>query len=169
VSSFKLHAIILKRANFGEADRMLTVFSLEKGKISLVAKGVRRIKSRRAPHLEPLNNVEIVTHKKIITEAKSSTRPKLKLSSLGLALYAVEVIDKLLPDEQPHEEVYELLKNLLAQEKLDENQIKIFTTQVLWSLGFFPKGQYPKDGINNFVEQIAEKRIRSKKLWEEIQ
>jgi hypothetical protein len=57
---------------------------------------------------------------------------------------------------------------LLAQEKLDENQIKIFTTQVLWSLGFFPKGQYPKNGINNFVEQIAERRIRSKKLLDEI-
>ncbi len=166
--SSKVTAIVLKRSNFSEADKMVTVFSREKGKVSLVAKGVRRIKSRRAPHLEPLNEVEIVYRKKIISEAKSSLRNKFSLESLGFALYATEIIDKLLPDEQPHEEVYDLLSNLLANKALDENMIKTFTASVLWSLGFFPRGEYPKEGINNFVEQVAEKHIRSKKFIDEI-
>lgn len=166
--SSKVTAIVLKRSNFSEADKMLTVFSKEKGKMSLVAKGVRRIKSRRAPHLEPLNEVEIVYRKKIISEAKSSFRNKFSLKSLGFALYASEIIDKLLPDEQPHEDIYELLNTLLTNKDLDENKIKTFTANVLWSLGFFPKGEYPKEGINNFVEQVAEKRIRSKKFIDEI-
>lgn len=164
----KLHAIVLKRANFSEADRLVTVFSREKGKITLVAKGVRRIKSRRAPHLEPFNEVEIVYRKRIITEAKSFSPKKFNLKSLGFALYGAEIVDKLLADEQPHEEVYELLKNLLSDTELDENKIKVFTTKVLWSLGFFPREKYPQEGINNFVEQVAEKRIRSKKFLEEI-
>lgn len=166
--SSKVTAIVLKRSNFSEADKMVTLFSREKGKMALVAKGVRRIKSRRAPHLEPLNEVEIIYRKKIISEAKSSTKNNFNLESLGFAMYATEIIDKLLPEEQPHEEIYELLANLLSNKVLDENKIKTFTANVLWSLGFFPRGEYPKEGINNFVEQVAEKRIRSKKFIEEI-
>jgi len=168
VRSSKVDGIILKRSNLGEADRVLTVFTRQRGKISLVAKGVRRIKSRRAPHLEPLNDAEIVIHERIVTEAKSLSRPELDLPSIGLALYAAEVVDKLLPDEQPHEEIYHMLRSLLVQSKLDESQIKNFTAQVLWVLGFFPHGQYPKVGLTAFVEQLAERRIRSKKLLEEI-
>ena len=165
--SSKLHAIVLKRSNFGEADKMVTVFSLESGKVSLVAKGVRRIKSRRAPHLEPLSEVTIVTHKNIITEAKSNSRNNHNLSSLGHAFYATEIVDKLLPAEQPHEDIYHLLSNLIKND-VSENKVKEFTLKVLWSLGYLPRNTYPKIGITTFVEQIAEKRIRSKKFLEEI-
>jgi DNA repair protein RecO (recombination protein O) len=168
VLSSKLTAIVLKRSNFSEADKMITVFSREKGKVFLVAKGVRRIKSRRAPHLEPFNEVEIVYRKRVISEAKSFHNQRRTLESLSYVLYASEIIDKLLPEEQPHEEVYELFKTLLSDGELNESKIKIFAANLLWSLGFFPKGQYPKEGINDFVEQVAEKRIRSKKFIEEI-
>ncbi len=163
----KLRAIILKRINFGEADKMVTAFSLEKGKVVLVAKGVRRIKSRRAPHLEPLGEVELITHQNIITEAKSFSKREFDLKSLGFALYAAEIIDKLLPENQPHEEVYQLLKNYLQNSQLNENEAKKFAASLIWSLGFYPHGQYPKEGLTNYVEQIAERRIRSKSLIDE--
>lgn len=165
--SSKLRAIILKRSNFGEADKFLTVFSLEKGKISLIAKGVRRIKSRRAPHLEPLNEVEIVAHKNIITEAKISSLNIFNLQNLTFALYGAEILDKLLPENEPHAEIYKLFNNFLNSE-ISENKVKEFSLKTLWLLGYLPRGQFPKIGINAFIEQIAEKRIRSKKLIEGI-
>lgn len=165
--SFKLRAIILKRSNFGEADKFLTVFSLEKGKISLLAKGIRRIKSHRAPHLEPLNEVEIVTHKNIITQAKISSLNTFNLQNLTFALYGAEILDKLLPENEPHEEIYELFRNFLSEE-IAENKVKEFSLKTLWLLGYLPPGQFPKIGINAFIEHLAERRIRSKKLIEEI-
>ncbi len=170
----KIQGIVLKRVNFGESDRVVTVFSRERGKMSVVAKGVRRIKSRRAPHLEPLNEVSLIIHKgrnfDLVSEAKGLHRPTLQddLKSLSFALYAAEIIDKLLPEDEPHEEVYGLLRDFLENKELTENKVKEFTLELLWQLGFLPRGQFPKVGVTNFVEQVAEKRIRSKKLIEEV-
>lgn len=71
----KVEGIILKRRNLGEADRILTVFSKNLGKISVLAKGVRRITSRRAGNVELLNRVSMYLHRAksflILTEAIS--------------------------------------------------------------------------------------------------
>ena len=47
--------VILRRTNFGEADRIITVLTVDQGKIRLVAKGVRRIKSKLAGGIELLS------------------------------------------------------------------------------------------------------------------
>ena len=168
----KVSAIILKRLNYGESDRILTLFTQEQGKLTAIAKGVRRITSRRAPHLEPLNEVSLTLHRgknfEVITEAKSSTRRNFGLKSLGFAFYAAEIVDKLLPEAETHPEAYALLRDFLAQLALDEKSTKDFTLRLLWLLGFLPEGQAPKISITDFVEQVAEKRIRSKKLIDEI-
>ena len=52
-------AIILKRINFGEADRILTAITPEYGKISILAKGVRRSKSKLAGGLELFSVTDI--------------------------------------------------------------------------------------------------------------
>ena len=93
---FKTEGIILKRRNFGEADRILTVFSLQRGKISVLAKGVRRITSRRAGNVELLNRVSMFLYPGkqflILTEAESlETYPKLK-GDLTLSTYAYHII-----------------------------------------------------------------------------
>ncbi|MBI4096902.1 MAG: DNA repair protein RecO, partial [Candidatus Levybacteria bacterium] len=50
--TFRTEGIIIKRKNFGEADRILTVFTKEYGKLQVKAKGIRRIPSRRSAHVE---------------------------------------------------------------------------------------------------------------------
>ena len=79
---YSAEGVILKKTNLGEADRLLTIFTKYKGKIRALAKGVRKITSRRSPNLELLNHVKaqfaggktfdvvtevttITTHKKI--------------------------------------------------------------------------------------------------------
>jgi DNA repair protein RecO (recombination protein O) len=54
----KFLGLVIKRANFSEADKLVTLFTREVGKATFVAKGVRRVKSRRSAHLELFNLVE---------------------------------------------------------------------------------------------------------------
>ena len=50
--TFRSEAIVLKRTDFGEADRLLTLYSREKGKIKAIAKGARKPQSRKTGHVE---------------------------------------------------------------------------------------------------------------------
>lgn len=176
--SHKVEGLILKRSNLGEADKLLTIFTRRRGKIKVLAKGVRRIKSRRAPHLELFNQVELLLYDGKTFPQVSEVRtinefvaPKSDLQLTGYFFYLAEVIDKILPDEQPHVEVYKKLLNTMSDPELKNNsqgKIKEFVVQLLWELGYLPKGEYPKLGLTDFVEVIVERRIRSKKFLEKI-
>src|SRR5690349_13403622 len=57
VGRHKLQALVFSRRNSGEADRMVTLFTRDQGLMRVLAKGVRRIPSRRGGHLEPYTAV----------------------------------------------------------------------------------------------------------------
>ncbi len=171
--SYKVHGFILKRTNLGEADKLVTVLSSELGKIKVLAKGIRRIKSRRAAHLELFNYVDLTLHESksffTATEVKTiESFPSLKqdLRLTGYLFYLSEVLDKILPEHVPHPELIPMLLTTLPN--LNESQVKEFGVQLLWNLGYLPHGEYPKLGVTNFIETVIEKRIRSKKFLEEI-
>ncbi len=145
MAGFKTEGIVLKRRNFGEADRILTVFSKDKGKIAVVAKGVRRITSRRAGNVELLNRVVIYLHQgkgmPILTEATSlDTYQKLK-EDLTLSTYAyhiIELMDKLTAENQENGILYEHLVEVLKRLEKNPRQILIraFEVKILSVLGF---------------------------------
>lgn len=58
----KVEGLVLSRRNVGEADRLVTIFSREAGLLRAVAKGVRKIPSRRGGHLEPLTKISAIVH-----------------------------------------------------------------------------------------------------------
>lgn len=155
---------ILRRSNFGEADKTIVLFSRSHGKIKLIAKGIRRIKSRRAPHLELFNLSEVLVHKNIIVEAKTLKSPKADLESIGYLFYISEILDRLLPEGVPHPKIFDALE----QSGFSQNDTKAFTLEVLWDLGYLPKGSFPKQGITNFVESTIERPVKSKKFLEDI-
>lgn len=141
----KVEGVILKRRNLGEADRILTVFSLQKGKISVLAKGVRRITSRRSGNVELLNRVLLYLHQAksflILTEASSlDTFSKIK-SDLTLSTYAyhiIELVDKLTAENQDNRILYEHLVEVLRRLERKPRQILIraFEAKILSNLGF---------------------------------
>lgn len=145
MNGFKAEGVILKRRNFGEADRILTVFSLQKGKISVLAKGVRRITSRRAGNVELLNRVSLYLHQAktflILTEAASlNTFQKIK-NDLTLSTYAyhiIELVDKLTAENQENRVLYEYLMEVLKRLEKNPRQIFIraFEVKILSVLGF---------------------------------
>src|SRR6476661_284768 len=60
--SYKTEAVVLRSFRLGEADRVLHLYTLERGRIGAVAKGVRKTKSRFGARLEPLSHVGLVLH-----------------------------------------------------------------------------------------------------------
>ncbi|EKD66911.1 MAG: DNA repair protein RecO, partial [uncultured bacterium] len=62
LSVYRVSAFILRRSNVGEADKILTIFSKKIGKLRVIAKGIRKISSRRGPHVDLFNEVSMMLH-----------------------------------------------------------------------------------------------------------
>lgn len=123
----------------------MTVFSLHRGKISIIAKGVRRITSRRAGNVELLNRSIVYLHQgkgmPILTEATTlDTYSKLK-EDLILSTYAyhvIELVDKLTAENQENRILYGYLVEVLQRLEKNPRQIlaRAFEVKILTNLGF---------------------------------
>src|SRR6188472_1814593 len=60
--TYKTEAVVLRSLRFSEADRILHVYTRERGRIGAIAKGVRKTKSRFGARLEPLSHAELMLH-----------------------------------------------------------------------------------------------------------
>lgn len=118
---YTVEGVVLKAFNYKDADKILTIFSREKGKISATAKGVRKISSRRAGNLDTLNHVKIGVSEsrsgfKIITEAEtldSFKSLKETLKNSARAYYILELVHKLTGEDHENPEVFGLLIKVL--------------------------------------------------------
>lgn len=174
--SYKTHGFVLKRSNFGESDKILTVFTYNQGKISLVAKGIRKIHSRKAPHLELFNIVTIYAAigKKYdyITEAQSHRsyrKLKKNLTRIIFAYQVLEIVNLLCPEKEQHQEVYRLLVNVM--EKLDVSDedpeliLENFTVCILQNLGYLSTEKTLSSiQIKNFLRDTVERSLKSEEL-----
>jgi len=179
---FKVEGIILRRRDFGEADRILTVFTHQLGKISVLAKGVRRITSRRAGNVELLNRVQMYLYQgkglPILTEAESlQTFQKIK-SDLTLSAYAyhiIELVDKLTAENQENRTLYEFLVEVLKRLERNPRQILVraFEAKILSNSGFISfntKGVYlthPKGVLASHLGNLL--RNLENMSWDEIE
>ena len=114
----KYTAIILKKQPFGEADEIITFFSLETGKIRALAKSVKLAKSKMQNALQTLFLVELALAgrgnlPKIISAEVKDAFPALRedLEAIKPAYYACELVLKFMPDGQSNPELYTLLKD----------------------------------------------------------
>ncbi|OGY24285.1 MAG: DNA repair protein RecO [Candidatus Woykebacteria bacterium RBG_13_40_15] len=150
--TYSTEAIVLKRSNFGEADRIITFLARYKGKFSAIAKGVRKIASRRAPNLELLNHIKIYLangkNLDVITEVQTlETFKQVKgdLSKVGFGFHLAELTNGFLADGQGGKRPFDLLLGslrLLEREEREENFKKIarvFEIKFLDALGFKPQ------------------------------
>lgn len=150
MQGFKTEGVILKRRNFGEADRIISIFSKKEGKISILARGVRKITSRRAGNVELLNRVIVFLHPgknfHILTEAETLNSYQKIKEDLTLSTYAyhiIELIDKLLVENQENIFVYHDLLEVLQRLELTPRQIYIraFEVKILARMGFWSLDQ----------------------------
>jgi len=119
---YRTEAIILRRADMGEADRLLTVFTPGQGKLRVVAKGARKPTSRKSGHVELFTRVQLLIAKgrqlDIVSQAETlqTYRPlREDLLRSAHAHYCVELLDRFTADEQEHGDLYDLLAMTLAR------------------------------------------------------
>lgn len=168
----KTEGIILRRKNFSEADRIVTVYSKDFGKIHVIAKGVRKVTSRRSACLELFNHSSFVLVRgrslDIIGEVSVvNIFPFLRKNLLKatLAYYFCELVDRLTPDEQENQQVFTLLQECLS--KISSVQpkalVREFEERLLTELGFgIPEDIKKKPGsLHQYIESIIERRINS--------
>ena len=119
---FKTEAIVLRQRRLGEADRFLTLYTPTHGKLEAKAKGVRKITSRMAGHLQPLTRCVVQLAQGHTNEVVAGCQTiesfqalREDLHRLSRALYAAELVDRLTPERVPGFTTYRLLLETLRR------------------------------------------------------
>lgn len=122
--AYRTHAVVLRRRDYADADRIVTIFTPGMGKQSLIAKGIRKTSSRKAGHLELFTHANLqVTEARtwdIITEAstvEAFRHLRNDLDCIGYASYICELIDCFTEEDDENQVLWDLL--LLALRELD--------------------------------------------------
>lgn len=146
---YKSEAVIIRRSDLGEADKILTIFTPNFGKLRVVAKGVRKVTSRLAGHVElftrsrmllaKARNLDIVTQ----SETIDAYRPLHDdLSRVAHAYYVAELLDTLTPDEQENYAAYKLTADafrLLSDDSDPDRVLRWYEMQILGYMGYSPE------------------------------
>lgn len=149
--SYRAQGVVLRHAEYGEADRILTLYTLEYGKVQAIAKGIRKARSRKAGHLEPFSRVELVLARgqnlEVVSQAEAQNvydrlRADLKLIAYGA--YVVELLDRFTYEDGENRLLFQLLVDTLA--RLDEGRqaetvVHYYEIQLMDLLGFRPELQ----------------------------
>jgi DNA repair protein RecO (recombination protein O) len=149
--NYQTEAIIIKKIKLGEADRILTLYTPNLGKIRAVAKGVRRPRSKLAGHLELLTHsqVSLARGRNLDTITGSQTinsflplKSELWLTSCGL--YATELVDQFTADQVENYPLFQLLLEILqqlCQAGDNELALRYFELHLLNQVGYRPQLQ----------------------------
>jgi len=148
--SFRLEAVVLRHSDWGEADRLLTLYTRERGKVRAIAKGARKVKSRKAGHLEPFTRVTLQLARGrdllIVTQAETidAYQPlREDLLKTGYASYLVELLDRFTYEEESENyNIFRLLTESLSRIAFEADPwlaIRYYEVRLLDHLGFRPQ------------------------------
>ena len=119
--TYKADAVVLRSLRFGEADRVLHVYTAERGRVNAIAKGVRKTTSRFGGRLEPLTRAQLLLHEgrgelHTVSGADivaSHAAVRAAPYALSVAQIGSEAVLKLFPEPEPHPRVFEGLVRFL--------------------------------------------------------
>lgn len=146
---YRTDAIILRRSDFGEADRLVTVFTPDRGKLRLMAKGVRKISSRKAGHVEFFMLTDMLVARgrtwDIISQAEvveAYRQLREDLDKTSQAYYLAELVDRFTEEHDPNRPLFELVALTLARLSHVEDPyitLRFFELHLLGLTGFQPQ------------------------------
>jgi DNA repair protein RecO (recombination protein O) len=148
---YKTEAIVLRHAEFGEADRILTLYTLYSGKLRAIAKGVRKPTSKIGGHVESLThcslmlsrgqNLDIITQSQTINSFLPIRRDLWRTSC---ALYLAELVDAFAAENVENQPIFRLLLDAfhrLGEVRHTELILRYFELHLLSYLGYCPELQ----------------------------
>jgi DNA repair protein RecO (recombination protein O) len=156
---YGVEAIVIRRRDWGEADRLLTLFSREQGKLQAVAKGARKPTSRKAGHIELFTRTRLLIARSrsidVITQAETveAYRPlRESLEASTFAHYFAELLDRFTGEAEPDAPLYDLLASAYGWlcEDVDRRlAARYYELRLLQLAGFRPElHQCPGCGSN---------------------
>jgi len=153
--TYKTEAVVLRSLRFSEADRILHLYTRERGRIGAIAKGVRKTKSRFGARLEPLSHAELMLHEGSgelhtvtgVELVRSHRAAREEPYRLGVGLIGAEAMLKLFAEPEPNARAFEALTRFL--DLVDEAQAEpastaldplalSFQLKLLWLSGYLP-------------------------------
>ena len=150
--SFKAEAVVLRSIRYGEADRVLHLYTADRGRVGAVAKGVRRVRSRMGGRFEPLARVRLVLHEgrgELCTVTQADTVNahaglRERRGAIERATQACDAVLRLLDSTDPNPPAYNLLCNELALLDSDpgaaaRSHALAFRLKLLLAAGFAPE------------------------------
>jgi DNA repair protein RecO (recombination protein O) len=153
--SYKTEAVVLRSLRFGEADRVLHLYTLERGRVGAIAKGVRKTKSRFGGRLEPLSHVEVLLHQgggelQTVTGVellRSHHTAREDAYRLAVGLVGLEAMLRLFTEQERNERAFLALTRFLdlleqlgptrGRPELDALGLS-FQLKLLWLSGWLP-------------------------------
>jgi DNA repair protein RecO (recombination protein O) len=147
--SIRTEAVVLRHSDWGEADRLLWLYSRELGKVQAIGKGLRKPRSRKAGHLEPFTRVVLQMARGrdmwIITQVDTvdAYLPlREELFRVGYASYIVELLDRFTYEEGENPSLYRLLTDTLSRLSRESDPflpVRYYEIRLLDLLGFRPQ------------------------------
>jgi DNA repair protein RecO (recombination protein O) len=148
--SFRASAVVLRHVDWGEADRILTLYTREQGMVRAIAKGARKVTSRKAGHLQPFTHITVQLAKGrdllIVTQAETINAflpLHDDLMKTGHAAYVVELLLRFSYEEEgANPSLFKLLVETLDRiEKEDEAwlAVRYYEMRFLDAVGFRPQ------------------------------
>jgi DNA repair protein RecO (recombination protein O) len=153
--SYTTEAVVLRTIRFGEADRVLHLYTADRGRVGAVAKGVRKTRSRFGGRLEPLSHVELVLHQgsgelQTITGVqllRSHQPARDDYHRLSAGLIGAEAMLRLFPEQERNDRAFTALTRFLdaldetprAAERPSLDPLALaFQLKLLWLSGYLP-------------------------------
>jgi len=150
--TYQADAIVLRRLDYGEADRIVTLLTREHGKLAAIAKGARRGKSRVSGSLDLFERSTMMLAKgrnlDVVAQVERRGDARHIAGNLQRTAYAclvAEIVDKVLEDRHPVDEIFELVVRTLAElnalERSPRADAAWFLMRILELLGYQPQLQ----------------------------
>ena len=177
IKNYSSKGIVLAKRNFSEADRIIVLYTENLGKLSLIAKGVRKLKSRKRGSLEVFNLISFSAAKTkgldIITESQledAFSNVKKDLKKASLAYYFIEVIGRITKEGERNKRLFDHLllsiRNLGKTKSLkDYKEDFIYKTLVI--LGYWPEGR-KLINADSFLESVLEREVNSARVGKRV-
>lgn len=168
-SLLKGEGFVFRKRLLREQDEQIILFTRERGKIVVYAKGIKKITSKRLPHIQTGNYISYIlnerntslylTQSSLISAFQDIKKDPVKVNFLYQMLF---ILDKILPEDQPEEEVYELFTVFLIQlskgDRVTQEDMTPFLTHILSLLGYADGTISPVD-ILSTTETIIDAKI----------
>jgi len=171
IRSTSTEAIVLKRSNSGETDRVVTLLSRDRGKFVCIAKGVRSLTSSKRAYLEPGTYIrcQLITTKSmpLMTQAvlvDDTACIHGQLPKIRQLMQLLEIIDRLFVEEQPEEFLFEdvlAIRKQIVCEGPTSGEVLGKLDTLLENLGYQPLKDTQYTTISEYVSVIADQPMRS--------